>query len=167
MKMDAGLDTGPIISVAKIPIAPEDTAQTLHDKMANIGAGLLAKTLLPYTRGELTPHPQPEGSTYAPRIKKEEGLIDWNEPATTIIYKLRAFTPWPGIYTKLNGKILKVHRAEVTPGNAEPGLVTDDLVVGTSKDRLRILELQLEGAKRLTAQQFLSGHKLPTGTRLG
>ncbi len=114
MKMDAGLDTGEIISQARTPILPEDDSQTLHDRLAQLGAELLVETIPDYVAGKISPKPQPvEGASYAAKIKKEDGEIDWNEPAEKILNRLRAFTPWPGVFTFLNGKLLKICKASL------------------------------------------------------
>ena len=104
MKMDAGLDTGPIVSQQRIPISTEDNSATLHDRLARLGAELLAQTIPDFIAGKIQPQPQPaEGVSHAPKIKKEDGRIDWNLPAKTIWNRLRAFTPWPGAFTTLTG----------------------------------------------------------------
>jgi methionyl-tRNA formyltransferase len=111
MKMDAGLDTGPILSVRRTPILPTDDSQILHDRLAQLGAELLVKTIPDYVIGEISPPPQPnEGSSYAAKIKKEDGRIDWSLPAKKIWNRLRAFTPWPGAFTFLRHE-LSVGRA--------------------------------------------------------
>src|SRR5271154_5749665 len=117
MKMDAGLDTGEIISQARTPVLPEDNSQTLHDRLAQLGAELLVETIPDYVAGKTLPKPQPaEGASYAAKIKKEDGKIDWNEPAEKILNRLRAFTPWPGAFTflKMESK-LQVIRATTNP----------------------------------------------------
>src|SRR5476649_1686848 len=102
MKMDAGLDTGPILSARRTPILPVDDSQTLHDRLAQLGAELLAETIPAYVARKITPQAQPaEGSSYAAKIKKEDGKIIWSEPAEMILNRLRAFTPWPGVFTFL------------------------------------------------------------------
>jgi methionyl-tRNA formyltransferase len=102
MKMDAGLDTGPIVSQRRTPIHAEDDSSTLHDRLARLGADLLVRTIPDYVAGKIQPAPQPaEGMSYAAKIKKEDGRIDWNQPARTIWNRLRAFTPWPGAFTFL------------------------------------------------------------------
>jgi methionyl-tRNA formyltransferase len=107
MKMDAGLDTGEIISQTRTPISPEDNSQTLHDRLAQLGAKLLVETIPDYVAVKILPKPQPaEGASYAAKIKKEDGRIDWNLPAQKILNRLRAFTPWPGAFTFCNGKLL-------------------------------------------------------------
>ena len=125
MKMDAGLDTGEIISQARTPILPEDNSQTLHDRLAQLGAELLVETIPDYVAGKILPKPQPaEGASYAAKIKKEDGKIDWNEPAEKILNRLRAFTPWPGAFTFLKTEakpqLLKIWKAEVVEKSAEP-----------------------------------------------
>ena len=105
MKMDAGLDTGPILSTRRTPILPADDSQSLHDRLAQLGAELLVETIPDYVAGKISPQPQPaEGSSYAAKIKKEDGRIDWNQPAEKIWNRLRAFTPWPGAFTFLPGE---------------------------------------------------------------
>lgn len=172
MKMDAGLDTGPILSVRRTPILPADDSQILHDRLAQLGAALLGETIPAYIAGELLPQPQPaEGGTYAAKIKKEDGKIDWNMPAAQIWNRLRAFTPWPGAFTffqtEPKPQLLKIWRAEVIERTGRPGVVLSadktGIVAGCGENALRILELQREGGRRLTAAQFLAGFPLPTG----
>ena len=176
MKMDAGLDTGDILSEARTPIADTDNAQTLHDRLAKIGAELLARTIPDYVSGKIKPRRQPaEGATYARKISKEDGRIDWSRSARQIWNQVRAFTPWPGAFTHLpanqESRLLKIWEASVqehawkTPGEIlEAGKF--GLVVACGEHALRILELQLESSRRLTAEQFLAGHPLKPGDRL-
>jgi methionyl-tRNA formyltransferase len=104
MKMDAGLDTGPIVSQRRTAILPEDDSATLHDRLARLGAELLAQTIPDFVAGKIQPQPQPAGgASHAPKIKKEDGHIDWGQPAGMIWNRLRAFTPWPGVFTFLTG----------------------------------------------------------------
>lgn len=176
MKMDAGLDTGPILAVRRTPILPADDSQILHDRLAQLGAELLVETIPDYVAGITLPQPQPaEGSSYAAKIKKEDGQIDWNKPAEKILNQMRAFTPWPGAFTFLQTEskpqLLKIWRAEVvgTAGVAGEILSADKngIVIGCGKDALRILELQREGGRRLTAGEFLAGFQFRAGSRLG
>jgi len=176
MKMDAGLDTGPILSQRSTPILREDNSQTLHDRLAELGAELLVETIPDYVAGKITPQSQAaSGATYAAKIKKEDGKIDWSEPAEKILNRLRAFTPWPRVFTFLKGKtkplLLKIWRADIIhcSGNAGEVIQTDinGIVVGCGKDALRIVELQLEGGRRMNAQEFLAGHPLKAGERIG
>jgi methionyl-tRNA formyltransferase len=176
MKMDAGLDTGAIVSIVTTPVQATDNAQTLHDRLAALGAELLIRTLPGYLSGEVQPVPQPAtGSTYARKITKEDGLLDWTLDATTLWCRVRGLTPWPGTFTSLTvgGKSqgLKVWRAEPAEGSGRPGEVIGSskagLVVACAKGALRLLELQREGGKRLPAHEFLSGLPLPVGIVLG
>jgi methionyl-tRNA formyltransferase len=173
MKMDAGLDTGAILSQARAPIADTDNAQTLHDRLAKLGADLLLRTIPDYLAGRITPQPQPnEGGSYARKIAKDDGRIDWSKPARDIWNQVRAFMPWPGAFTYyVNGgqsRLLKIWDAAVeqhafqTPGRIlESGKL--GIVVACGEHALRILELQLEGGRRLTAEQFMAGHPLKPG----
>ena len=174
MQMDAGLDTGPMLAVRRTPILPADDSQTLHDRLAQLGAELLAETILEYVAGKIVPQPQSAaGATYAAKIKKEDGQINWQLPAPEIWNRLRAFTPWPGAFTHLAGTgqptLLKIWRAvpETQAGRAGEVLAADKtgIVVGCGQGSLRILELQREGGKRLPAEQFLMGFPLPPGTK--
>lgn len=179
MKMDAGLDTGPMISTAATPIRPDDTGATLHDRLATLGARLLVETIPPYVAGALVPRAQPEGGTYARKITKEDGRVDWSAPARTIWNKVRGLNPWPSAYTHLAAggapQLLKLWRAEpeenpgagpLPPGSVVRGDSTG-LVVACGEGTLRILELQREGRRRVTAAEFLTGCQLAPGTRLG
>jgi methionyl-tRNA formyltransferase len=184
MKMDAGLDTGEIISQLRTPISPEDNSQTLHDKLAQLGAELLAETIPDYVAGTILPQPQPaEGASYAAKIKKEDGEIDWSEPAEKILNRLRAFTPWPGAFTFLRNaehrsagramlgaskpQMLKIWKAEVVEKSGPAGEILfadkNGIVVACGKNALRILELQREGGRRLSASEFLAGNPLKQG----
>lgn len=175
MKMDAGLDTGPILSMRRTPILPADDSQILHDRLAQLGAELLVETLPDYIAGKIQPRPQPaEGFTYAAKIKKEDGKIDWSQPATQIWNRLRAFTPWPGLFaflpTESKPQLLKIWKAEVVEKSGVPGTILsadkNGVVVGCGQDSLQILELQREGGKRMTAAQFLAGYSVQPGTKL-
>jgi len=170
--MDAGLDTGPMLATCRTPILPTDDSQILHDRLAQLGAELLIKTIPDYVAGKIPPQPQPAaGSTYATKIKKEDGKIDWHQPADHIWNRLRAFTPWPGAFTHLqaepNPPLLKIWKAEVVgqPGPAGVVLSADKtgIVVGCGQGALRVLELQREGGKRLAAEHFLAGFPIKTG----
>jgi len=174
MKMDAGLDTGPILAIRRTPILPIDDSQTLHDRLAMLGAELLTEMIPDYIAEKILPQPQPAtGSTYAAKIKKEDGQIDWNSPAEKIWNRLRAFTPWPGAFTFLQAEpkpqLLKIWKAEVVErsGGAGEILAADKtgIVVGCGKKALRIFELQREGGKRLPAEQFLTGFPLTVGDK--
>ncbi|MFQ3647042.1 MAG: methionyl-tRNA formyltransferase [Anaerolinea sp.] len=171
MLMDAGLDTGPMLTKASTPITADDTSATLHDRMAALGASLLIETIPPYLNGEITPQPQDDAlATYAPQIDKDEGRIDWHAPAAQIERTIRAFDPWPGTFTHWEGKLLKVHRARVRVGQQPIGsvaLVEGALCVGTGDGLLELVELQLEGRKRIPAEDFIRGHPQIVGALLG
>ena len=174
MKMDAGLDTGPMLATRRTPILPTDDSQILHDRLAQLGADLLAETIPAYTSGKISPQPQPvEGTSYAAKIKKEDGRIDWNSPAQKIWNRLRAFTPWPGAHTFIAAEpkpqLLKIWKAELVGKNGQSGIILSadktGIVVGCGQGAMRILELQREGGKRLSAEQFLAGCPLKEGTK--
>jgi methionyl-tRNA formyltransferase len=176
MKMDAGLDTGPILAVRRTPIFPTDDSQILHDRLAQLGAELLVETIPAYVARTILLQPQPaEGSSYAAKIKKEDGHIDWSKPAGQIWNRVRAFTPWPGAFTFLKAEpkpqLLKIWKAEVVEKSGTAGEILSTektgIVVGCGENALRILELQREGGKCLSAEQFLAGSPLKAGQRLG
>lgn len=171
MRMDAGLDTGPIVRMESTPIRPEDNGQTLHDRLAVLGAELLIRTIPGYVDGSIVPVAQPiEGATYARRIKKEDGRLDWNQPAHVLWNRIRAFTPWPGAYCQIpaepHPKLLKIHRANVVTisSSALPGTVVaadkSGICVACGEHALLLTEIQLEGGRRQTAGEFLQGHSL-------
>jgi methionyl-tRNA formyltransferase len=168
MQMDAGLDTGAILLQEKIEIDDEDTAQTLNDKLAALGAQTmvraLATTLRPYAQDSVQ-------VTYAEKIRKEEAAIDWTQPAPHIARRIRALNPTPGATTTIHGQRLKLWRARpiAAAGVAGTVLTTDTagIVVACGSGALAIEELQREGGKRLAAQTFLRGFKLSIGTRFG
>lgn len=173
MKMDAGLDTGPMLAKRAIPLTHDETGQSLHDRLAVLGAELLVETLPDYLEGKISPQPQPEqGVTIAPQIKKEEGNLDWTQEAVTLERLIRAFTPWPGTYSRWNGQLLKIMKATVVEGQAQPGEVVNlrhGLAIGTGNGLLGLEYLQLAGRKVMSAEEFARGHadfmggKLTTG----
>jgi methionyl-tRNA formyltransferase len=175
MKMDAGLDTGDIISEVRTAITDNDTARTLHDRLAEIGGALLVRTIPDYANGTLRPRPQPaEGASYARKIKKEDGRLDWSQPARVLWNRVRGLIPWPGTYTFLQRApapmLLKILRAEPMGAcSGAPGELLaasgDGILVACGQGALRILELQREGGKRLNPQQFLAGFPLRPGER--
>lgn len=170
MKMDEGLDTGPVISCAELPIEPTDTSASLHDKLAKLGGELLRRDLPRWLNGELAERPQPaEGAVYAPMIQKEDGQLDFTKPAAELERRMRAFHPWPGAFTYLEGKLLKVHRAQVKGGKGAPGevLAADPrgIEVACGDGSLLLLEVQPEGKRAMAAADFLSGRKLAVGSK--
>ena len=161
MKMDQGVDTGGIISQEAIPIDQEDTAGSLLEKLSHLGAELLMETLPPYISGELHPQAQNEAdSTYAPMLKKDNGLLDFTRPADELARQVRAFSSWPGAFLEWNGQPLKVHRAHAEAGNE---LVLHRLVyqgcpaVGAAIGLLVLDEVQPAGKKPMSGQAFLAG----------
>jgi methionyl-tRNA formyltransferase len=174
MRMDAGMDTGPMLAQRQEPIRPDDTRATLENRLAQLGADLLVETLLSYLSGDLQPRPQPEeGVTYAGQLRKEDGLIDWSRPAVELDRHVRAFNPWPGAFTTLRGQQLKVLHAVPLPGwrgDAPPGTMcalADEVVVATGDGALRLEEVQLAGKRRMDFQVFLCGQRDCVGSCLG
>jgi methionyl-tRNA formyltransferase len=172
MKMDEGMDTGDMLLKKEIPIGDEDTGEALSQKLSYIGAELLMETIKLLKEGKLKPVPQDHSQvTYAPMLKKEDGKIDWEKSAEEIRNLIRGTLPWPGAYTSLEGKLLKIYKATVAEGEGRPGEVTKSdseiLRVATGKAALDILELQVEGGKRLSVDQFLRGRKIKEGMILG
>jgi len=168
MQMDAGLDTGPILLAEALEIGADDTAGRLHDKLAALGGRLIVEALAKLDR--LTPRPQPqEGVTYAAKIDKAEGAIDWRRPAVEIERKLRAFDPIPGCYARLDGMMLKLWRGRVVAGQGAPGEIlavgADGIVVATGDEALQLTELQKPGGRRLPAADFLRGCPIAVGQR--
>ncbi len=170
MVMDEGLDTGPVLAMKRLPITPDETSASLHVKLAALGGDVLRESLPAYLRGELKPVPQPsEGVVLAPIIEKDEGRLDFTKPAVVLERRLRGFTPWPGAFTTLGGKLLKVHRVRVGGSTGTPGTVlaanVDGIEVACGEGSLVLLELQPEGKRVMSAADFLSGHKLATGSQ--
>jgi methionyl-tRNA formyltransferase len=162
------LDTGPVLSVAAIPISPQDNTGTLTEKLSLVGANLLQEALTGWLRGEITPRPQGEtGATYFPQVKKEDGEIDWRLPVVAIWRRVRAYYPWPGCYTTWRGKQLKITETIVLSGEgaAEAGKVVvpagggATLGIATGEGVLGVLKVQLEGKKAMTAADFLRGQR--------
>ena len=165
MQMDAGLDTGPTLLREAVPITAATTAAALHDALAAIGARLILRALAE----DFAPVPQPtEGASYAPKLTRADARIDWTADAAALERRVRAFDPWPGTFTLLDGAMLKVLAAAPAPGNGEPGVVLDDrLTVACGADALRLTRVQLAGRAPLDAEAFLRGHPVPVGVRLG
>jgi len=172
MQMDVGLDTGDMLMQNATPIRDEDNAATLHDRLAEMGAALLVETIHGLVAGELHGYKQDDAlATHVAKIRKEDGNIDWNQPARAIWNRIRAFTPWPGAFTYLPAQpkplLLKIWGAELvsTGGHAGEILSADKsgIVIGCGEDALRITILQREGGRRMSAQEFLAGHPLSLG----
>jgi methionyl-tRNA formyltransferase len=162
MKLDPGVDTGPILNQEATSILQDDTSSSLSARLSVLGADLLIKTLPAYLSGNLVPHPQDNTlATYAPMIKKEDGLLDFSHPAVTLERKVRAFNPWPGTFMIWNSKVLKIHSTHVIPqDSAEHGrrLVYLGLPAITTSDGLLVIDaLQLAGKNIQTGKSFLQG----------
>ncbi len=163
MYMDEGLDTGDILLQRRGEILPNDTGGSLHDRLAQIVPEALLESLRLLSAGNAPRIAQDNArATYAPKLKREHGLIDWSESAEAIERKIRAYNPWPGAFMKVDRQNLKVFFASVVDLNGQPGEVLrsdEDLVVATGKDALSLAEVQLEGKRRMTAAEFLRGHR--------
>jgi methionyl-tRNA formyltransferase len=165
MQMDAGLDTGPMLLREAVPITGTTTAAGLHDVLAAMGARLVLRALAERP----APVAQPDdGVTYAPKLTREAGRIDWGSDAAQIDRQVRAFDPWPGAFTTLHGAILKVLAVEWADGSGQPGTVLDNrLTIACGVGALRLTRVQLSGRPAMAAEAFLRGHPVPVGTRLG
>ncbi|RMF07937.1 MAG: methionyl-tRNA formyltransferase [Alphaproteobacteria bacterium] len=170
MKMDEGLDTGPVLATQRTAITSDDTAGTLHDRLAKMGAALLVPTLVSYATGALHPRPQPEqGVTYASKIDKDEARIDWTRPAAEIARQIRAMAPYPGAWCLHRGNRLKVLQAEPTGGErtASPGtVVAAPLTVQCKDGGLALLTVQRAGKSPMTAEELVRGYPLEPGESL-
>ena len=171
MRMDEGLDTGPMLLAERTPISAGDTAQSVHDRLAAMGATLIVSTLDGLVRSTLQAVPQPaDGVTYAHKLGKEEGALDWRRPAAELERKVRAFHPWPGTWFELNGERIKVLEAGLTLAGGAAGTVTISRdgfpVVACGLGGLKLLKLQRPGKAALAADAFLRGFALPAGAVL-
>lgn len=163
MQMEAGLDTGPVLAEARTPIGPEDTTGDLHDRLADMGAALIAEVL---DRLPLDAVPQPDdGVTYAAKIEKAEARIDWTRPAAEVDRLIRGLSPFPGAWCEVAGERVKLLRARVVPGEGDPGAVLGPLVVACGAGAVEVLELQRQGKRPLPTAEALRGMPLPD--RLG
>lgn len=165
MRMDAGLDTGPMLLEGRVPLTPETTATSLHDALAPLGAALMLRAL----EEDPPPTPQPaEGATYAPKLTRADGRLDWSEPADALDRRIRALNPWPGTGTQIAGKPLKVLAARPADGQGAPGELLDAaFTVACGEGALRLLAVQIAGGRPTEGEAFLRGHAVPPGTRLG
>ncbi|WP_458097638.1 methionyl-tRNA formyltransferase [Roseomonas sp. WA12] len=167
MRMDEGLDTGPMLLREATPIGPRDTTPDVHDRLSEMGARLILRALAE----DPSPVPQPEeGASYAPKLGKEDGRLDWAAPAEAVDRRVRAMSPWPGAYTAWNGEVLRVLSAEPAPGrDAAPGTVLDEalLVACCGGTALRLTRVQRAGRGAMEAGSFLRGTPVPPGTVLG
>jgi methionyl-tRNA formyltransferase len=172
MQMDQGLDTGPILLQEAVPIGPATTAAELHDELATRGTRMMVEALAGLEEGRLVARPQPaEGASYAAKLERAEGRLDWRRPAAELERRVRALNPWPGAFAELPGRKgverIKVLAAEVTEGSAAPGERLDDrLTIACGAGALRLIEVQRAGKAAMTAEAFLRGFPLPPGARL-
>jgi methionyl-tRNA formyltransferase len=164
MQMDAGLDTGAMLRQGRVPIGPRATAAELHDTLAALGADLVLQVL----NDSPTPEPQPsEGITYAAKLTRDSGRLDWAQPAVQLDRQVRALTPWPGTWMMLGAEVLKVLRAEPAAASGVPGTVLDTgLLVACGRGALRLLRVQRPGRAPMEAEALLRGFAIPPGTRL-
>jgi methionyl-tRNA formyltransferase len=172
MRLNAGLDTGDILLQREIPIAPDDTAETLAPRLAAIGADLTIETLRGLDAGTIHPRPQDHAhATLAPILKKEDGRVDFSLSAPEIFNRIRGFQPWPGVYTKFRGKNLHIWKASPTSNALPPAqlqVVGHRLLAGCGgNSSLELLEVQLEGKQRMSASDFLNGYRPNPGEQLG
>ena len=168
MQMDEGLDTGPVLLAERLAITADMTAAMLHDTLSALGANLIVEALQGLADGTLEATPQPkQGATYAAKLTREEGRLDWTESADALERRIRAFTPWPGAWCEVAGARVKLLAAQVVDGDGEPGTVLDDaLTIACGERALRPLRLQREGRKEMDAETFLRGFPLPKGSRV-
>lgn len=167
MVMEPGLDSGDMLLSARIPISPEDTAQDLHDALAGLGADLVVRTISDVVLNKVTPVPQDESqATYAPLLKKDDGMINWDMESRLIKAHINAMTPWPGAFSFLNGQRMKIFRIQITDTDSafDPGTVylcdEQGIHVATRDKTILILELMGASGKRLSAQAYLKGNKI-------
>jgi len=169
MRMEEGLDTGPILASAETPIEFDDNAATLHDRLAALGAPLLIETLARIERGEAVETPQSEeGVTYAHKITPVETRIDWTRPAREVDAMIRGLAPSPGAWFELDGARIKALHTRIGQGAGAPGEALDDkLLIACRSGAVRLLKVQKEGRAPLDAEAFLRGKAVPAGARLG
>lgn len=174
MRMDVGMDTGPMIATSSLVIGEDETAPELSTRLAELGAEALSATLPLIERDEITPIAQDEQeATYAPILKREDGLIDWRMNAREIANRVRAFQPWPGTYTQFRGarlNIWRAHEAEAKSESAAPGTITEIdksaiTVACADSTSLRVEELQTEGKRKMSARDFVNGMRISAGDR--
>jgi methionyl-tRNA formyltransferase len=171
MQLDAGLDTGPMLLAEVVPIAPEENAVYLFECLADCGAKLMVKTLAELEDGSVYPVEQDHAeASLAPILTRDDGRMDFSRTAVDLLNRWRGFQPWPGAFTTLRGKKLIVHRLKVAEGEVAEGLLQvegDRLLVGCRGSLLELVEVQMEGKKRMPAGEFLRGFQVKTGERVG
>ncbi len=174
MRIDAGLDTGDILLQSELPLGQDDTAETLAPRLAAVGAELMVETLRGLESGLVKPVPQDHAlATLAPILTREDGRMDFSRTVSELLNRMRGFRPWPGAFTTFRGKNMQVHRAEAVPPAAElmSGALAVEgsrLIVGCGQGTaLNLIEIQLDGKRRMSAQEFVNGYRPKSGERLG
>jgi methionyl-tRNA formyltransferase len=169
MRMEAGLDTGPVAMAERVAIGPDETTGELHDRLMALGADLMGRALAALSRGSLAFTPQSEeGVTYAPKITNDEARLDWSQPAATLHDRVRGLSPFPGAFTMLETERLKVLRTSRTEGEGAPGTLLDGAgTVACGEGALRLVQVQRSGRGPMGAEEFLRGARLKAGDRLG
>jgi len=166
MQMEAGLDTGPVLLRRAVPIGVEETAGTLHDRLSALGAEAIVEALV--RLDDLVPVPQPaEGVTYAEKIDKAEARLDWTQEAPHIDRQIRGLSPFPGAWTMIGGKRVKILRSRLAAGSGAPGTVLSGLTIACGSGAVDLTEVQPEGKPRMTAEAFLRGARIVPGTVVG
>jgi methionyl-tRNA formyltransferase len=168
-QMEPALDTGPILASVLLPIADDATAATLHDALAELAANMVGPVVDDLATGRAMGRPQPDqGITYAPKLTKDEGRLDWSQSASALARRLRALNPWPGCWTEFDGERLRVLEGEIVAGAGTPGEVLDErLTIACGDGALRLTKIQRAGGNPMSAAAFLRGFPLPAGARLG
>jgi len=172
MQMDEGMDSGEILLVREVQIGNDDDAEKMLAKLSNIGGEMLVEALKLIGEGKLNPIKQDQSEvTFAPMLQKSDGQIKWEKSAQDIRNLIRGLTPWPGTFTKLGDYTLKIYKVYICEGRGKPGEIIEtgknSLIVATGDGALEILELQIEGGKRLDIKSFLAGHQIEKGIILG
>ena len=171
MKMDAGMDTGPMLHVREVPIGEDDTAETMFPKLSALGAEALAEALGKLRGGTLSETPQDGAlATYAPMLKKEHGRVDWGKPAAEVRNLVRGMAPWPSAYAEHEGKMLKILSASVREGSGKPGEILaadrDGIVVACGAGAVLLGRVQPEGGRAMTSREYAQGRRVRKGDRL-
>jgi methionyl-tRNA formyltransferase len=168
-QVEPTLDTGPILAAERIAIPADATAAGLHDELAELAARMVGPVVDDLAAGRAVPRPQPEaGVTYAPKLDKAEGRLDWSQPAALLERRLRALNPWPGCWTEIGGQRVRVLGGEVVAGTGAPGELLDDrLTIACGEGALRLTRVQRAGGRAMSGAAFLRGFQVPLGARLG
>lgn len=169
IEMEPALDSGPILAMERVPIAADATAADLHDILSELAARMIGPVVEDLASGRAAPRPQPhDGVTYAAKIGKSEGRLDWSRPAALLERQLRALNPWPGCWTEIDGQRVAILGGQVVPGSGAPGEVLDDrLTIACGEGALRLTRVQRAGGRPMASEAFLRGFHLQVGARLG